>query len=186
MQIYKAEEKADLEFSFPDDLNWDELDKQGVKLPTKMKFVDLVIEREHDILLIEIKDPSHSSCPEQERASYFKRLQDNSILSQELTPKARDSYTYLHLMERDTKPFKYIVLIGLDAFDAIKQKALLLDFKDRLLADIRCESFEPWKRHHIADCVVFSVEGWNSYFPKWQISRISAHPTTATSLGATP
>jgi len=173
MRLYKAEDNADLQFAFPDGLNWEELDKQNVKLPVTMKFVDLVIEREKDVLLIEIKDPSHASSPEKERASYFKRLQDNSVVTQELTPKARDSYTYLHLMEKDTKPFKYIVLIGLDAFDEQAQKALLGGFKDRLLADIRCESFEPWKRRHIEDCVVFSVAGWNKQFPAWQISRLS-------------
>ena len=44
MKLYKAEENADLEFSFPDEAKWDELDKQGVKLPVQMIFVDLVIE----------------------------------------------------------------------------------------------------------------------------------------------
>ena len=99
MQTYRAEPTAELAFSFPDELQWSELDKQGVKLPVRMKFVDLVIERDNDILLIEIKDPSHSRSPDKERNSYLKRLSDNSVLSQELTPKARDSYLYLHLME---------------------------------------------------------------------------------------
>lgn len=174
MISYKAENGADLQFSFPVNLKWDELDKQGVKLPTKMKFVDIVIEREHDILLVEIKDPSHAKCLPEERNNYFKRLQNDSVLKEELTPKARDSYTYLHLMEKDTKPFKYIVLIGLDAFDSNKQKALLVNFKDRLLADIRCESFEPWKRNHIEDCVVLSVDTWNKQFSVWPVIRISA------------
>lgn len=173
MKLYKAESGADLQFSFPDDLVWDELDKQGVKLPEKMKFVDLVIERESDVLLVEIKDPSHGKSPPAERENYFKRLSDNSVLKTELTPKARDSFTYLHLMERDKKPLKYVVLIGLDAFDQSRQTALLGNFKDRLIADIRCESFEPWKRKHIADCAVFSVETWNKYFPKWKITRLS-------------
>lgn len=171
MQEYKAEDNAELLFSFPDNLKWDELDQQGVKLPTKMKFVDLVIEREKDILLVEIKDPSHSKSPPKERDKYWKRLADNSVLTQELTPKVRDSYTYLHLMERDNKPFIYIVLLGIDAFDTEKQKAILTGFKDRLITDIRCESFEPWKRHHIADCVVFSVDGWNKQFADWPIVR---------------
>lgn len=172
MQTYRAEPTAELAFSFPDELQWSELDKQGVKLPVRMKFVDLVIERDNDILLIEIKDPSHSRSPDKERNSYLKRLSDNSVLSQELTPKARDSYLYLHLMERDHKPFKYVVLLGLDAFDSNIQKALMTGFKDRLLTDIREESFEAWRRKHIADCVVLSVESWNQHFPKWPLSRI--------------
>lgn len=173
MKLYRAEKNADLEFSFPDHAIWDELDKQGVKLPVQMKFVDLVIERENDILLVEIKDPSNKRTPADERARYFKRLSDNSILTEELTPKARSSYTFLHLMERDTKPFKYVVLIGLDAYDPVQQKALLTGFKDRLLADIRCETDTPWRRQHIADCVVVSVDIWNETFADWPVARIA-------------
>lgn len=171
MQTYRAEKTAELLFNFPDNLSWSELDKQGVKLPVRMKFVDLIIERDKDILLVEIKDPSHSRCPDKERNSYLKRLSDNSILTQELTPKARDSYLYLHLMERDHKPFKYVVLLGLDAFALDIQKGLLGPFKGRLLADIREESFEAWKRRHIADCMVLSVESWNQQFPQWPLRR---------------
>lgn len=173
MLAYRAEKTAELLFNFPDELNWSELDKQGVKLPLHMKFVDLVIERDNDILLVEIKDPSHSRSPDKERNAYLKRLTDNSLLSQELTPKARDSYLYLHLMERDHKPFKYVVLLGLDAFDPNVQKAVMTGFKDRLLADIRKESFEPWRRKHIADCVVLSVESWNQHFPNWSLARMA-------------
>jgi hypothetical protein len=103
-------------------------------------------------------------------------LSDNSVLTQELTPKARDSYSFLHLMEKDRKPFKYIVLIGLDAFDPIQQKAVLTGFKDRLMADIRCEAYEAWKRKHIADCVVLSVDSWNKLFPDWPVTRLATVP----------
>ena len=174
MKKYKAEANAELEFSFPDELVWSELDQQGVKLPERMRFVDLVIEREQDVLLVEIKDPSVAKCPEQQRQDYFKQLKDNTVLKQELTPKARDSYTFLHLMERDGKPFKYFVLLGLDAYDPAQQLALLTGFKDRLLADIRCEADTPWRRHHIADCVVLSVDIWNKTFADWLVARVPA------------
>ena len=173
MKLYKAEENADLEFSFPEEVIWEELDKQGVKIPHLMKFVDLVIERKDDILLVEIMDPSNERAPITERQRYFKRLSGNSILTQELTPKARSSYTFLHLMKRDTKPLKYVVLIGLDAYNPDHQKALLEGFKDCLLADIRCEADIPWLRQHIADCVVVSVDIWNKEFPDWPVTRIS-------------
>ena len=171
MKQYRAETNADLVFSFPDDLNWHELDRQGVKLPEQMKLVDLVIEREHDVLLVEIKDPSNQRTPLEGRKEYFKRLLDNSVLKHDLTPKARSSYTFLHLMELDAKPFKYVVLLGLDAFDSDQQKALLIGFKDRLLADIRCETDAPWRRQHIADCIVMSIDIWNKSFAGWQVAR---------------
>jgi hypothetical protein len=176
MKLYRAEPDADLEFSFPDELVWQELDRQGVKLPVQMKFVDLVIERDEDVLLVEIKDPSNKRAPVAAQQDYFKRLSDNSILTQELTPKARGSYTFLHLMERDAKPFKYVVLLGVDTFDSEQQKALLTGFKDRLLADIRCETDTPWRRQHIADCVVLSVDIWNKTFSDWPVTRVLAAP----------
>ena len=171
MPAYRAEDTAELLFNFPDGLNWSELDRQRVKLPVRMKFVDLVIEREKDILLVEIKDPSHSRSKDKDRNAYLQRLSDNSVLTQELTPKARDSYLYMHLVERDHKPFKYVVLLGLDSFDPERQKGIMFGFKDRLLADIREESFEAWKRKHIADCVVLSVESWNKNLPDWPLCR---------------
>ena len=83
-----------LHFFFPDDLQWEELDPQGVRLPEGMQLVDLVIERKHDILMVEIKDPSDTRAQDKDRKKYIKRLSNNSVVTEELTPKARDSYTY--------------------------------------------------------------------------------------------
>jgi hypothetical protein len=169
---FKAEKNADLEFEFPKTLMWEELDVQGQPLPHNMKFVDIIIERDNDILLVEIKDPSNVNCPESEHKKYLKRLSDNSVLKLELTPKARDSYLYIHLMERDTKPIKYIVLLGLDVFETEIQKGILTGFKDRLASDIQNEGL-GWKRKHIQDCIVLTVEQWNKVFD-WPLTRLSA------------
>ncbi|WP_210499746.1 hypothetical protein [Vibrio crassostreae] len=169
---FKAEANADLEFEFPKSLTWEELDIQGATLPNNMKFVDIVIERESDILLVEIKDPSNVNSRDKERNKFRKGLLDNSILKQHLTPKARDSYAYMHLMERDVKPFKYVVLLGLDAFDESQQKLILTGFKDRLMSDIQNEG-QGWKRKYIKDCAVLTVEQWNKVF-EWPLVRISA------------
>ncbi len=169
---FKAEHNADLEFEFPKNLTWQELDVQGQPLPVHMKFVDIVIERDTDILLIEIKDPSNVLSTEKEQKKYCKRLIDNSVLKQELTPKARDSYAYMHLMERDVKPFKYIVLLGLDAFEQQVQTAILTGFKDRLMSDIQNEG-QGWKRKYIKDCAVLTVAQWNKIFD-WPLKRISS------------
>lgn len=172
MKRYKSEANSDLEFQFPDTLLYEELDKQGVRLP-KMKLVDFYIIRTNDILLVEIKDPSNAKVPPDERKRYLERLKNDELISNDLTPKARDSYTYLHLMKKDDKPFKYIVLLGIDAYQPNDQHAILGTFKDRLLNSIRQESYEPWKRKHIADCFVMSVDVWNARFPHWKVTRLS-------------
>lgn len=171
--------EKELVFNFPDELTWNELDVQGRKIPKGMALVDLVIERESDCLLVEIKDPSNSAAPEKERNNYLKRLQNNSVLEEELVPKVRDSYTYEHLMERDHKPFVYIVLIGLDSFSQSVQTGLLSTFGDRLHNAIKNESDTPWIREHISQCTVLSIPMWNRWFKDWQVSRLSVKATKA-------
>lgn len=175
MDKFKAEKNSDLEFSFPKDLVWEELDPEGKPLPEKLNLVDIVIEREHDVLLVEVKDPSHVRVPENNRTCYAKSLRDNTVLKQELVPKVRGSYLYLHLMERDDKPFKYVVLLGLDAFDVQIQAGILSGFKDRLVENVQNEG-PCWKKKYIEDCVVLSVELWNKRFADWPIERISRRP----------
>ena len=123
------------------------------------------------MLLVEVKDPSHSRAPDDAREEYIQRLQSNELIFDELTPKARDSYTYLHLMARDNKPFLYVVLLELGDFS--NEKALLTGFKDRLLRRIRQEADTPWERRYIKDCAVLTVDTWNDAFPDWPVRRTS-------------
>ncbi len=165
-------QEKELQFKFPANLDVEELDKQGVRLPAGMSLVDFVVTEDKRIFLIEVKDPSHSRTPEKERKKYLERLKNNSLINNELTPKARDSYTFLHLMEKDSKPFVYVVLFGLDSYE--DEAALLLGFKDRLLKRIRYEAKQPWERQYLQDCIVISTKQWNEQFPDWQVSRLSA------------
>jgi len=168
--------EKELHFTFPDDLNWIELDKRGNKLPIGMMFVDLVIERDLDILMVEIKDPSHTRTPKSNRTQYLLELKSNEKISKELTPKIRDSFTFMHLMKKDIKPMKYIVLLGLDAFDIKTQKELLGNFKDRLFRNIKQEADVPWAKEYLQDCMVMNIDIWNTSFPQWQVTRISQQP----------
>lgn len=165
--------EGELHFDFPEELIWEELDKQGIQLPKGMALVDCVIERENDILLVEIKDPSDTRGNEKERKRYLKRLQEGSVITDELTPKIRDSFTFLHLMHRDQKELKYIVLLGLEEYDDITKKALLGNFKNQLLNNIKQETVTPWKKIYLKDCAVMTVEIWNQYFTQWPVTRVS-------------
>jgi hypothetical protein len=165
-------QEKELLFTFAEGTSWRVLDVQGVRLPVGMALVDFVIERTDDILFVEIKDPSHSQSPDKERKKYLKRLTDGSVLSDELTPKARDSYAHEHLMGRDHKPIVYVVLLGLDAFEHEVQRAILNNFSDRLYNSLRTEGELPWVREHIKQCIVLSVDAWNQKFPEYRANRV--------------
>ena len=99
-------------------------------------------------------------------------MQNNELIANELVPKARDSYCYLHLMKQDNKPLIFVVLLGLSTFP--NEKALLAGFKDRLLSRLRKEADKPWKRQYVKDCVVLTENNWNKIFPQHKLNRIEA------------
>lgn len=117
-----------------------------------MKLVDWVVERAEDVLLVEVKDYAA-------RAAAI----PHELVSSQLVPKVRDSYCFLHLMRRDSKPFRYFVLLelpkGLNA-------ALLGRLNDQLAGLLRHEAHEEWKREYIAGAAIMTLEQWNKHFPE--------------------
>lgn len=147
------------------------LDARGQPKPHGMALVDFAVEESSQTLLIEIKDPSQVGVPEEQRKKFIKKMQEQTLIHEELVPKARDSYAFLHLMERDAKPFLYIVILGLDQLSL--DPVLLISFKDRLLKRLRHEGREPWSRHYVKDCVVATPGTWPKQFPGYSLTRIS-------------
>ncbi len=166
MQRFK---EGELVFQFNGAGKVEKLDEEGIPKPTGMRLVDFVVEEDNRTLLIEIKDPSASMVPGKQREEYAKKISGNELISDQLVPKARSSYTYLHLMKRDSKPFLYIVVFGLERLP--DETALLMGFKDRLLQRIRCEGKEPWRRQYIKDCIVVTLDGWNKLFKNYPLLR---------------
>ncbi|MBD3286372.1 hypothetical protein GF359_07445 [candidate division WOR-3 bacterium] len=122
--------------------------------PQGMMLVDFVVEETERTLLIEVKD--------------LGKLRSN-IISNNLVPKCRDSYCYLHLMREDRKKFLYVVLILYKP-----ESPLLMNFADRLRSRLRKETDKPWKREYVSDCVALtSIEKWNTYFPEYQATAIT-------------
>jgi hypothetical protein len=105
-----------------------------------------------------------------QREEFIKKLHRDDWIAEELTPKARDSYTFLHLMARDGKPIIYVLLIGSEKLSL--EPALLSAFKDRLLARLRHEAEQPWVRQYIQDCVVLTENSWLDIFPSYSLSRL--------------
>ena len=166
--MYRFKE-GELVFQFHGAEKVEKLDEEGIPKPSGMKLVDFVVEEDTRTLLIEVKDPSARTVPGHQREKYAKKFNGNELISDQLVPKARGSYTYLHLMKRDSKPFLYVVVFGLERFP--NEKALLMGFKDRLLQRIRNEGKEPWKRQYIKGCIVVTCDNWNNLFKNYPLLR---------------
>jgi hypothetical protein len=162
-------------------------DAKGSAKPEGMKFVDFIIEEEKRLILLEVKDPSRMpkgddaraiAAIERERRDFVGHLKNNGWIYDELTPKARDTYTYLHLMTRDRKPILYVVLLSVHLlpFDAIP---LLPNFRDRLLGRLRKEMEQPWLREYVEDCLILTETTWSVAFPQYPLTRVSQAPTAS-------
>lgn len=171
--------EGELEFDFSAANGVEKLDNPAKPLPHGMALVDFVIEEDRRLVMVEIKDPSCNAMGgnpaakaalERERENFVKKVQNDSLIAQELTPKARDSYSYLHLMKRDGKPIIYAFLLGADKLTL--DPALLLAFKDRLLSRLRKEADQPWERHYVSDCVVLTEKTWALAFPQYPMARV--------------
>ena len=162
---------GEITISFPKDLDCDKLDEQGGRIPTGMSLADHVINTENILYILEIKDFSCSTSSEPRKKKNPKRLQCDGFISSRLTPTVRNSYTFLHLMNRNDRRIVYIVLLGLDDFESPNNKSFLDTYKQRLIKSIRREADEPWKREHINDCIVCNMDTWNEIFLQWPVQR---------------
>lgn len=156
-------------------------DARGKIKPEGMKFVDFIIEEEKRLILLEVKDPSRMpkdddaraiAAIERERQDFVRQLKNDGWIHDELTPKARDTYTYLHLMARDKKPILYVVLLGVDRlpFDATP---LLTNFRDRLSGRLQKETDQPWIKQYVANCLVLTERTWSTEFPNYPLVRLA-------------
>ena len=168
--------EGDIELLLPEStVKLDELPK---KKPQGMKLVDYWVRYKKKTYLIEIKDPSHPDAPEKNRMEETERIKEKELIAEDLVPKVRGSYTWLHLMEEDEGPIIYIVLLGISG---LHEKIQLLTFKDRLKKKTLNEAGVPWKRRYISDFTVVSDLNWNQIFRKfgWQLKRSSSAGSSA-------
>jgi hypothetical protein len=131
-----------------------------------MKGVDFLIEWKTEVWLVEIKDPSSSIIPkkhkEKQLAGFKEKFKSDTLFSQELGPKVKDSFLYLYLDDSfQDKPIRYFVLIGMDELDSV-----LLERKTQVLEKCAC-LFGPngnsWKNKYIDTVAVFNLPAWNKH-----------------------
>ena len=148
--------EGELEFAFGASWKAELFDQDGASWPQGMKPVDFIAEGENEIVLVEVKDPSASRAPDESRHGFVEKMRTRELTYQELAPKARTTYGFLHLMARDTKPMRYVVVIGIERLSI--EPPLLMNLTDRLKARLRKESDEAWKREYMSSCIVVPVE----------------------------
>lgn len=163
--------EGDLEIDFGHAETVEKLDQFGRILPQGMKFADFVVGQTESTLLVEIKDPSNPGARTEQIKEWRHELTTNSLVCNQLTPKARDSYTYLHLMRQDDKPIDFVFLLGAERLGLGSGE--LSNLRDRLERQIRQETDRPWARKYIQRCIVVDVEGWRRHFPSYPIRRLS-------------
>ena len=74
-----------------------------------------------------------------------------------------DDVIRLHLMARDTKRMRYVVVIGTENLSI--QPVLLSHLTDRLRRRLAQEIETAWQRPYVADCIVVSVADFSTALP---------------------
>lgn len=173
------EREGEFEFDFSSSKMCLKLDDKNKKIPQGAQLVDFVIEDDDRTYLIEIKDPSCApkktgeaaqKAIENERLKFLKKIQNDELITVELTPKARDSYCILHLMGQDQKSMFYTVLLG--AKELKLDPALLMNFQERLNKRLLQEMDEPWSRPYVKGCAVVTEDTWHDIFPQFPMKRV--------------
>ena len=166
--------EGDIELALPESAI--RLDAAPKSTPQGMKLVDFCFHASGTCYLIEVKDPSHPRAGRNQMRE-IKKLKGKELINSQLAPKARGSYTWLHLMEEDTVPIVYIVLLGTSALRI--EKPLLVHFQDRLRKQIEQEPGMSWRRRYIKAVIVVTDLDWNKVFRRfgWQLRRQSAAAT---------
>jgi len=165
--------EGELEVSF-EGCEVDELDTrhEGKRRPQGMRFVDWVVERPGaPVWLVEVTDPCATGATQEERGKFVESLRGKTLVEQELVPKARDSYCYLHLMERGTEEVVFVVLIGSEALQL--DPGLWGPKSTELEAALLKEGYEPWKRKYVNQAIVVGSTEWAKHFPQYELARVA-------------
>ncbi|MBU1920598.1 hypothetical protein KKG66_07115, partial [bacterium] len=124
-----------------------------------LKNVDFLIREIDEVILLEVKGTS------QEVTRYL----SDDIVNQ-LVEKARDTYTYLHLIQDTAKQLTYIALIDFRTKEI--DSAMLLRRSDALKAGLRGEKGHSWQIEYIQRAFLVDVENFKKEFPNFEVNRV--------------
>lgn len=170
----KVLKEGQLVFDFTAALSAEHLDEEAGKMAHCMKAADFVVEWPDDFWFVEVKDPSNSKIPrefrDQRLEAFMVKINNETLFSNELGPKIKDSFLYLHLCKKlPSKPMKYMVLLAignpdpgllLASMDALKLSSCLLG-PDR----------SAWDNNYLEDVLVFNELTWNESLKQCPVKR---------------
>ena len=177
-------DEGELQFEFGDDWHAEQFDRTGTRFPRGVLPVDFIVEGDDELVLVEIKDPSASRAPERNREQFVRKMKSKELTHQELVPKARTSYGFLHLMARDTKRMRYVVVIGTEHLSM--QPVLLANLTDMLRARLARETETAWQRPYVSDCIVVSIADFSKAITGCSACRITPGAIGASAKGPRP
>lgn len=170
----KVLNEGELIFDFTTAIRCKKFDDESHKMSHCMKSVDFIVEWPDDFWFVEVKDPLDSKIPEtyknRQLKEFIGKMKSQVLFSDELGPKAKDSFLYLHLGDRlPEKPIKYIVLLALEAIDP----GLLISSMDRLRRSccILGPDNSAWPNKYIEDALIFNERTWNEKLDQCPVSR---------------
>ena len=135
-----------------------------------MKAVDFIIDCPERRLFIEIKDPQNPGATQKTAETFIDKFLAGS-LDKDLRYKYRDSFLYEWASGNNDKPIHYYVIIALSSLSS----GDLSRRTDALKSVLPVRGPRPtWQRQIVKDCMVFNIETWNQYQPRFQLSRIPA------------
>ena len=88
--------EGELEFTFGGAWQAEKFDQPGASWPKGISPVDFIAEGQAELVLMEVKDPSASAIPAKNRQDFIAKMQTKELIYEELVPKARSSYGFLH------------------------------------------------------------------------------------------
>ena len=174
----KILQEGNLQFDFSQAISvWRCEGEIGGKMSHCMKCVEFVVEWHDETWLIEVKDPENPNIPKEyskkEYQEFIAKLRYDTLFSEELGPKAKDTFLYLYLTKAiGEKPLKYLVLLGLDSFTDSQIEHLHTPLK-RSICFLGPDN-SNWQNQYFEAANIFNIRKWNKYFPECQIKRIAA------------
>lgn len=171
----KVLSEGELVFDFSAAIKSDRFDDEDThKMSHCMKAVDFIVEWDNEFWFVEVKDPSNSKIPSgikrDKLEDFIAKMDNETLFSNELGPKIKDSFLYLHLTKRlQPKPMKYLVLLAIGNLDP----GLLLRSTEGVIRSscLSGPDNSGWENPYVEKVIVLNEQTWNKILKQCPVKR---------------